>query len=452
MHIFISLISLITVYGSCHKQYTYHTTTRHYCISADHINWNYAPMSFNSTMDLTGMYEDEAEAILTASDKNIGKVFKKAVYRQYQYNKKKNRCEWSIPLTHSSVNGVTGPTIRAVVGDTVKVHFYNNCSSQYYNIRPHGLFYTQSFDDKIGYGEETTYTWLALSDSGPDGQSFSSRVWMYHSDSSLGRDSHTGLLGSIVVVRANAITSNSQRSAARPCDVDHEHVLMLSEFDESQSWLWIESLKALEGDDDNLYQDEDLISNSYRKTINGYMFGNLGPSMGLTFPAQSRVRWHILSASDDSYVQTERVEWTNNPVTDSTGHYSDYVAFSSPGYATVDMIPESIGIWPLVSGHQSHRMAGMSALFEVSEPEDGANYSDNGEEGALGSGTVYAVFLSIIVISVVAVLVMVLFAFKTTKPNMVSDRDPILPDSSHHVAPPRSDVQQKSSTSKTVEV
>jgi manganese oxidase len=130
---------------SCYKQssYKYKSATRHYCIAATEVEWNYAPQSTADQMDLTELYEPEAQTALTSSDYNIGPLYRKYAYRQYPYNSNKKICDWTMPLEHPVINGLMGPTLRGVVGDTLKVHFYNDCSEQSHSIVPRGLFYQQ---------------------------------------------------------------------------------------------------------------------------------------------------------------------------------------------------------------------------------------------------------------------------------------------------------------------
>lgn len=150
-HIVISILLLswmLTVQSgsrSCYKKssYKYKSKTRHYCLAATEIKWNYAPQSTSRKMDLTGLYESEAQAMLTPSYFNIGQIYYKYVYRQYKYNTRKKICDWATPLEHPVINGVMGPTLRGVVGDTLKVHFLNRCSQQSHSIVPRGLYYQQ---------------------------------------------------------------------------------------------------------------------------------------------------------------------------------------------------------------------------------------------------------------------------------------------------------------------
>lgn len=130
---------------SCSEKsdYKYRATTRTVCIAAVEVEWNYAPRSSEDAMDLTGLYETEAQGILTPSDVNIGPLYKKFVYREYFFNSKKKVCDWTNPVNHDDTIGLMGPTLRVVIGDKLKVHFNNMCSAQSHSVVPQGLSFQQ---------------------------------------------------------------------------------------------------------------------------------------------------------------------------------------------------------------------------------------------------------------------------------------------------------------------
>lgn len=123
----------------------YQTTYRHYCLKSSEIYWNYAPNSTNNQMDLTNMYEKNAKNILIQSDDSMGSTFLKAIYQEYEYNTATRLCDWTTMKTttiSSQSNGILGPTIRAIVGDKIYVHYFNGCSRPY-SIEPHGLYHSK---------------------------------------------------------------------------------------------------------------------------------------------------------------------------------------------------------------------------------------------------------------------------------------------------------------------
>ena len=109
--------------------------TRHYYIAADEVAWDYAPSGINQ---ITGEPFGEEENVFVASGRDrIGKVYLKALYREYTdetfTSLEPRPPEWE----HL---GTLGPVIRAEVGDTIVVHFKNNTRFPV-SAHPHGVFY-----------------------------------------------------------------------------------------------------------------------------------------------------------------------------------------------------------------------------------------------------------------------------------------------------------------------
>lgn len=171
--------------------------------------------------------------------------------KQYPFDGEE--CQWDeSPINEDSVNGLLGPIIRGVVGDTLLVHFYNMAETLYtfendnpndddyskhltFNLIPRGLSYQSP--QWIGYLQETVYTWEVSEASGPgDGSQFSTNLWMYTSHINAQYDLNTGIIGAIVVVDPRYILNSRQRSLAAPCDIDHDSFLLLSAFSEAHSW------------------------------------------------------------------------------------------------------------------------------------------------------------------------------------------------------------------------
>jgi manganese oxidase len=178
-------------------------------------------------------------------------VYRKALLKQYPFEN--DECQWDqSPINSKKQNGLLGPTIRAVVGDTILVHFYNNAETLYtfensnpndddfskhltFNLIPHGLQYQGT--TPISYLEETVYTWTAVESSGPgEGTQFSSNLWMYTSQVNAVYDLNSGIIGAIVIVDPRYVVTSFQRDLGVPCDIDDESFLLMGTFSEAHSW------------------------------------------------------------------------------------------------------------------------------------------------------------------------------------------------------------------------
>lgn len=193
----------------------------------------------------------------------------------------------------------------------------------------------------------------------------------------------------------------------------------------------------MERDASSMTQDADFIAANMRETINGYMYGNLNSSLGLKVSMGSRVRWSIIDVDAASSSSSDSVMWEHNTVADSTGHFDNSVTMSSPGYAAVDMNPQEVGQWILSSGSETRRSQGMIATYMV-EPttSSGKGSSSTDSSSSLGRGTVFGLFVAIVVIGVISVAVMSLYMVKSALnlPVLRGDLDLILPDSSYHMS------------------
>src|SRR5579862_2614651 len=179
-----------------------------YYVAADEVEWDYAPGEINKMMGMK--FGGYAATFMQRGPHSIGKVYRKAIYREYTdggFTTLKPRApEWE----HL---GILGPVLRAEVGDTLRIVFKNNATRPY-SMHPHGVFYEKAsegsvYDDGssaadkannvVAPGETHTYTWQVPERAGPGPADGSSIVWLYHSHVNEQRDVNTGLVGPIIV-------------------------------------------------------------------------------------------------------------------------------------------------------------------------------------------------------------------------------------------------------------
>ncbi len=350
--------------------------THTYYIAADEVEWDYAPSGMNKMMGMK--FDGYPVTFIERGPHRIGKVYRKAVYREYTdetFSQLKPRSpEWE----HA---GILGPIIRAEVGDTILVHFKNNATHAY-SLHPHGVFYNKDSegsmyddgtsgadkeDDSVAPGHAHLYTWQVPERAGPGPNDGSSVVWLYHSHGS--KDVESGLIGAIIITKRGMAGPSG-----RPKDVDREFVSLFMFFDENASWYLDHNIQAYASDpkgikklEFNPADDEGNLSPTgtgfaaanFKGTINGFIYAN-GPMM--TMKKGERVRWYLLTLGEGVNVHTPH--WHGNVVMDH-GKRTDVVTLMPAQMLTVDMVPDDPGVWLYHCHIDEHMDAGMVALYKV---------------------------------------------------------------------------------------
>ncbi|XP_032702797.1 hephaestin isoform X5 [Lontra canadensis] len=118
---------------------------RQYFIEAHEILWNYGPMGHDGS---TGKNLREpgsgSDKFFQKSSSRIGGTYWKVRYEAFQDETFQEKVE----LEENKHLGILGPVIRAEVGDTIQVVFYNR-ASQPFSIQPHGVFYEKDYEGTV---------------------------------------------------------------------------------------------------------------------------------------------------------------------------------------------------------------------------------------------------------------------------------------------------------------
>ncbi len=356
---------------------------RTYYIAADELYWDYVPSGLDKMMGMPP--EGYAKLYTERSPDLIGKVYKKAIYREYTdatFTHLKPRSAQDAYL------GLVGPIIHAEVGDTIKVVFHNH-GSHPYSLHPHGVFYAKASEgsqyadgvpmaakggDSVAPGGTFTYTWQVPERAGPGPNDPSSIVWLYHSHVEERKDVNAGLLGAIIVTR-----QGMARPDGTPKDVDREIVAFFMEFDENQSWFLKDNIKRFVKDKSKRFNKLDVTAvdphegnldvllgkgfgpSNFRWTIDGYQFAN-GPMPRVK--KGDHVRWYLLTMGEGFNFHTPH--WHGNVVT-WNGQRTDVLALSPAQMLTADMVPDDPGIWLFHCHVSDHMEGGMVSRYEVLE-------------------------------------------------------------------------------------
>ncbi len=322
-----------------------------------------------------------AKAYTTRGPHLIGKVYRKAIYREYTDATFKHL---KARLARDAYLGILGPIVRAEVGDTIKIVFKNN-GTHPYSVHPHGVFYQKASEGSpyadgvaaaakggaaVAPGRTFTYAWDVPERAGPGPADPSAIVWLYHSHVDERRDVNAGLIGAIVITRRGMA-----RPDGTPKDADREFVVLFMEFDENQSWFLNDNIKRFttkpkklkfeggpldpKGNFDPLLGTGFGPSN-FRWSINGLQFGNMPmPRMKVG----DHVRWYLLTLGEGFNFHTPH--WHGNTVL-VNGQRTDVIALSPAQMVTAQMTPDDAGIWMFHCHVSEHMEGGMVARYEVS--------------------------------------------------------------------------------------
>ncbi len=311
----------------------YEPRTRHYYIAAEKGTWDYAPSGKNRIHPGEG---------LGAWGKQ--RIYQKTRYIEYtdgSFTEKAPRPDWL---------GILGPVIRGVVGDTIKIHFKNKADRPY-SIHPIGTFYTKSNEgaayagldypgQAVAPGETYTYTLKVTPAVGPGPNDPSSILRLYRSHVDPVNDVYRGLVGPILLTRADAAAADGT-----PENVDRAFVTMFMVFDENEKG------ETAEGD--------------LMHGINGRIFGNL---RGLTMKQGEKVRWHVFAMGSEVDLHTPH--WHGNGVMHH-GHRKESLLLQPAITRTVDMKASNPGTWLFKCNVADHVDAGMMTLYKVRPNQGG---------------------------------------------------------------------------------
>ena len=338
-------------------------TTRTYYISADQVDWNYAPAGMN---EITGKpFDDVADTYVKTGPGRIGSTYEKCLYRGYTDG---TFAHLKARAPEDRYLGLLGPVIRAEVGDTIKVVFRNTCPFPA-SVHPHGVFYAKSSegapyndgthgakkaDDAVPTGGTHTYVWEVPPRAGPGPDDGSSVMWMYHSHTDEVSDTYAGLMGPMEITRRGMA-----RPDGSPKDVDREIFALFSVMNENQSPFLDANIKRFAEPPAPDPDDEDFQESNLMHSINGYVFGN---QPMITMHRGEHVRWYVMSMGTEVDLHTPH--WHGNTVT-VNGMRMDVVSLLPATMVVADMVPDDVGTWLFHCHVNDHILAGMQALYRV---------------------------------------------------------------------------------------
>jgi len=195
-HISAGMITSFTVTGASKTPTTTRGTTVNYYIAAEEVMWNFLPDGKSSC--LSAQVLDEPASPF----ENLTQTYKKALYICYTDSSFTRKCPGTAATEHL---GMLGPVLRANVGDTIQVNFYNKLTHPV-SLHPHGVFYNKTsegapyFDNRASMagsavepGQKHTYRWFVRDEAGPGPHDGNTILWMYHSHTDEIADTNAGV-------------------------------------------------------------------------------------------------------------------------------------------------------------------------------------------------------------------------------------------------------------------
>uniref|UniRef100_A0A8C5LQ04 ferroxidase n=1 Tax=Leptobrachium leishanense TaxID=445787 RepID=A0A8C5LQ04_9ANUR len=335
--------------------------TRTYYIGIVEEEWDYAPSGRNLITGRDIADDSDASVFLGNGTDKIGRVYKKAIYKQFtnlDYNKEIIKPAWL---------GFLGPIIKAEVEDTIIVRL-KNMASRAYTLHPHGVFYDKDSegalypdgtkksdkqDDYVPPGGHHTYTWIVKQDYAPTAEDPNCLTWIYHSHIDAPKDIASGLIGTLLTCKKGTLDKSSNR-----LDVDKEFILMFSVVDENLSW-YLQGNIATFCTDTVDVDDEDFQESNKMHSINGYLYGNL-PDVDMCL--SDLVSLHLFGIGNE--VDIHSAFFHGHTVTNQ-GHRVDVINLFPATFVTVEMKPTTVGKWMLSCQVNDHIQAGMMGLYKV---------------------------------------------------------------------------------------
>ncbi|XP_073419907.1 coagulation factor V [Dendrobates tinctorius] len=277
-------------------------------------------------------------------------VFKKIVFREYEEGFQKAKAV-------SKLSGILGPTLRAEVGDTLKVHF-KNMASKPLNIHPQGISYgklsegalyadktpsLEKMDDLVQPNEMYTYKWDITEDVGPKEADADCLTSSYYSMENPVQDVNSGLIGPLLICKKGSLNHDGTQK-----NFNKDYVLMFGVFDESKSWQTFRSMKE----------------RPLMYTVNGYVNGAVP---AFTACVDDSISWHILGlSSKPEFFSIHIFEHS----LEQKLHKVSMISLASMASTTANMTVTQTGRWNISSLVEKHLEAGMHGHLEVNSCMD----------------------------------------------------------------------------------
>ncbi|GAB0180718.1 ferroxidase HEPHL1 [Grus japonensis] len=338
--------------------------TRTYYLGIVEENWDYAPSGKNLITGQNLLEDKFASVYATRGANRIGRVYKKAVFRQFTDD------TYSQEIPKAAWLGFLGPVLKAEEEDVFIVHL-KNFASRPYSVHPHGVFYDKDSegalypdgtggkskeDDFVVPGGNYTYTWPVRKDYSPTLADSNCLTWIYHSHIDTPRDIASGLIGPLLVCKKGTADETSIEGTGAA----NAFALMFSIVDENFSWYLDENINTFCLEPATVDKEDEGFQTSNRMhAINGYIYGNLP---GLEMCADTSMSWHLFGMGSE--IDIHAAYFYGHTFT-NRDQRADVVGLFPATFITAEMTPGNPGRWLITCQVNEHLRGGMEALYDV---------------------------------------------------------------------------------------
>lgn len=341
------------------------TRVRAYFLAASESVWNYAPYGVgrSSAWPAGGAPAPGTEAgdKLYTSPLRAGSRYIKARYHAFA------DATFASPLPRPAEwrhLGLLGPALEAVVGDTLQVTLFNNCSLPV-NIVPDGLILGPQPVELVAPGARVTYTWTVPVGAGPaDAGSDAEVLWLYGArdiaaDAASRAFLHDGLVGPLIVRARGPLTSRRRVP-------DRRFVLVFFKADENLSPFLARNVAQFVPSASTVRLDDPgFVESNIKPCVNGLMVANLD---GIEFAAGESVSIMFAGLGSAGDLHGVAIQ----------GHTGTVSGLASPGVAILPGSSINLLLSPAVTGRPfgagtfliacetlTHSAVGMAAPYTV---------------------------------------------------------------------------------------
>ncbi|XP_028272452.1 coagulation factor VIII [Parambassis ranga] len=340
-----------------------HSQTWIHYIAAEEVTWEYTAHLKPTDSELQSRY-------FPGAPHHLGYKYKKVIYVEYtdgSFTQRKNP-DMALP----------GPLLKGKVNDQFHIIF-KNLASHPFNIYPNGITKIFPLQRSANAAEKDLrsmgvppngtfgYIWRLTTDDGPLEGDPNCLTQLYQSTISPERDLASGLVGTLLICKYNAIDTRGQLLGP-----DKNVSLIFAVFDENRSWYFNEnmqksSLKSFNTTDPDFYKSNVIYS------VNGVMFSK----RRFVFCQTDVSLWLVANVGTQSDFLS--VYFTGN-LFQYQGLYQSVLTLFPMTGVTVPMEMELIGEWEISAFDSNLKSRGMSITYTVRPCSTGDLVVDHKDE------------------------------------------------------------------------